>query len=99
MNQTFEQIFNKWRWKPIRNCPGRYVFADGASPLTVSEIAGSDLPVSEHSSETVPDQIIVRKFAGGGGMISYRKSADSYLHTLNDTEGFTRKLAQLGINI
>ena len=98
---TFQQVFERWDWKPIRNCPGRYVFAQGAVSLTVDEIAPGDFPVFECRSKAVPDQFLVVSFneKEGGGLISYRKSADSFLHTLCDEDGFLRKLRQLGVDI
>ena len=91
----FQKIFEKWDWKPIRNCPGRYMLAGGVSDLTVSEIAGNDSPVFEYRSDVVPDSFLVMKFDDGGGIISYRKGESSFLHTLNDEDGLTRKLDQL----
>jgi len=35
----------------------------------------------------------------GGGILSYRRSDGTYVHTLNTSEGFARKLAQLGIDL
>jgi len=34
-----------------------------------------------------------------GGLISYRQTNERYLHTLNNAEGFERKLASLGIEL
>jgi len=99
MSDDFQQIFQKWAWKPIRNCPGRYIFAAGTSPLTVSELAETGAAASEHQTELVPDKVFVLKFAGGGGLISYRKGEREFLHTLNDAKGFARKLIQLGIKL
>lgn len=96
---TFQKIFKKWDWKPIHNCPGRYIFAGGVSDLTVSDIAQSGNPVFEYSAEVIPDKFLVLKFDDGGGIISYRKTAGCFLHTLNDEEGLTRKLDQLQVEI
>ena len=92
---TFQKIFEKWNWKPIQNCPGRYIFSAGVSDLTVSDIAASRSPVLEYASQAVPDKFLVMKFDDGGGIISYRKSAGCFLHTLNDADGLARKLSQL----
>lgn len=52
--------------------------------------------VTEHSIEAAKDTVLVAPFADGG-LISYRRNDGSVLHTLNTSEGFARKLADLGI--
>ncbi len=96
---TFEEVLARWSWKPIRNCPGRFTFGEGTSKLTATEIVGTSLPVLEFRVETVPDKVLVMKFGDGGGLISYRKDENKFLHTLNNEEGFSRKLQQLRIAI
>jgi len=98
-NTTFQEVFNRWRWKSIRNCPGRYVFAEGVSSLKVGEIAACHFPVFEFVSKIARDRVLVMKFKDGGGIISYRKDDGRFLHTLNDADGLTRKLDQLQIKI
>jgi hypothetical protein len=95
----FQTVFERWTWKPIRNCPGRYIFAEGVSRLSVEELVGRGLPVFEFASEIVPDRMLVMKFDDGGGIISYKKERGCLLHTLNDTEGFTRKIGQLRLEV
>lgn len=96
---TFQEVFDKWDWKPIRTCPGRHIFAKGVSHLTLSEIVENDSTVFEHTTKVVPDTVLIVKLTDGGGLISYRKSETSFLHTLNDKEGFARKLNQLQIKL
>lgn len=97
--KTFREVFNRWTWKPIRHCPGRYIFAEGVSRLTAGELTEGNFPVLELSTEIAADKVIVMKFDdGSGGIISYKKDDSFFLHTLNDAEGFARKLAQLRIN-
>ena len=96
----FQQVFERWAWKPIRNCPGRYIFAPGAVSLTVNEIASGDFFVFDAESDVVPDTFLVMKFGDdSGGLISYRKSENSFLHTLGDEAGFLKKLKQLKVNL
>ena len=92
---TFSALFDRWAWHQIRNCPGRYVLAAGPVATPPEEIVpgGSG---SEHLCGTVPDPVIVTPFQDGG-LISYRKADETFLHTLNTREGFERKLRQLGI--
>ena len=94
---TFEQVFDKWNWKEIRHCPGRFIFARGRSRLTCEEIIGIEIKIYKFKSEKVVDEILVARFATGGGLVSYVKEEHQFLHTLNNEDGFTRKLHQLGI--
>lgn len=94
---TFEQVFDKWNWKEIHHCPGRFIFAEGRSRLTAEEIIGIDIKIYKFKSEMGVDEILVAKFATGGGLISYIKEDHQFLHTLNNEDGLMRKLHQLGI--
>lgn len=93
----FEQTFDKWNWTEIRNCPGRFIFAAGRSRLTAEEITGIEIKADKFTSEKAGDEILVVKFDTGGGLISYIKEDYQFLHTLNNEDGFTRKLQQLRI--
>lgn len=64
--------------------------------MPVTAIAGQEIQVTEHRSEAARDTVLVAVLAGGG-LISYRRSDGSFVHTLNTPEGFARKLKQLGI--
>jgi hypothetical protein len=94
---TFEQAFDKWNWKEIRNCPGRFIFARGRSRLTCGEITGIEIKIYKFKSEQVVDEILVARVDTGGGLVSYVKEDCQFLHTLNNEDGFTRKLRQLEI--
>lgn len=95
---TFDRIFATGNWKPIRNCPGRYIFIAGRNRLTAEEIVGHHIETCRFISEKIPDAVVVAKFATGGGLISYVKENETFLHTLNDADGFARKLQHLGID-
>ena len=95
---TFDELMGAWAWKPIRNCPGRYVLAGAASDLRPQELLGSEAEASEHRVPEARDAVLVAELPDGG-LISYRRDDGSYLHTLNTPEGFRRKLAQLGIDL
>lgn len=97
---TFAELFEKLSWRPIKNCPGRYVLqgAEGTPPR-VEELTGSELAVSEHKVSAARDPVLVAALRCGGGIISYRREDGSVLHTLNTPEGFHRKLRQLGLNL
>jgi hypothetical protein len=95
-NASFEQVYGSGNWQPIPNCPGRYVLRGVDRYLSLEAIAGQAIEVSEHNSAAARDTVLVSPIAGGG-MISYRRADGSFLHTLNNEEGFERKLKQLGI--
>lgn len=95
--KSFDELFRERNWRPIRNCPGRFVLRGSDARLSPAEILGqTDCRVSEHRVESAPDTVLVAKIKGGG-LISYRRADGSHLHTLNTPEGFERKLLQLGI--
>lgn len=93
---TFDEIESRWSWRPIRHCPGRWVWSAGPSCLSPAEIVQRQVPVTEHLVAAVKDPVIVVPLSDGG-LISYRKPDGTYIHTLNSREGFERKLRQLGI--
>ena len=93
---TFAALIDRWAWRPIPNCPGRYVLAAGPVAAPPEEIVPGASGGSEHVSVTARDPVIVTPFEDGG-LISYRKADGTFLHTLNTREGLDRKLLQLGI--
>lgn len=92
---TFSTLFDRWSWRQIRNCPGRYVLAAGPV-ATPPEAIVPGATGSAQACGTAKDTVIVTPF-DDGGLISYCKADGTYLHTLNTREGFERKLRQLGI--
>ena len=94
---TFRELFERLAWRPIPNCPGRYVLAAGPVATPPGDIV-PDAAISEHVSIVARDPVIVTAF-DDGGLISYRKADGTFLHTLNTGEGFERKLHQLGISL
>lgn len=95
--KSFAQLLKERNWKPIRNCPGRFVLGESEQRLSLADILGEDVSVSEHKVATARDTVLVSRLDEGGGLISYRRADGSLLHTLNTPEGFERKLRQLGI--
>ena len=105
---TFEELATRWTWRPIRNCPGRFVLSsertDATAPagvdpvlaLSPQDLAGPDTTLWAFDVPTARDRVIVGRL-DGGGLISYQRPDGSYLHTLNTADGFARKLEQLGI--
>ncbi|HEY0319708.1 MAG TPA: hypothetical protein VGC66_01935 [Pyrinomonadaceae bacterium] len=95
--KSFDQLFLERNWKPIRNCPGRYVLREAADNLSPAEILGEACSVTEHRVAAAKDTVLVLRLEAGGGLISYHRADKTLLHTLNTSEGFERKLLQLGI--
>ena len=93
---TLSALFDRWVWRPIPNCPGRYVLAGGPSATRPEDMVPGAYGGSEHVCVTARDPVIVTPL-DDGGLISYRKADGMFLHTLNTREGFERKLCQLGI--
>jgi hypothetical protein len=93
----FASLLDKFQVRAIRNCPGRYILAGAVSRIPPGDLI-RDATVREYQVKTAPDPVVVVTF-DGGGIISYRKADGSYLHTLNTSEGFKRKLEQLGISL
>jgi hypothetical protein len=97
---TFAELFETLSWKPIKNCPGRYVLQGATNNLLrVGELTGNIALGSAHKVSAARDLVLVAALEGGGGIISYQREDGSFLHTLNTPEGFHRKLRQLGINL
>ena len=92
----FTALLDRWAWRPIPNCPGRYVLAAGPVATPPEDFVPGARGGSEHASIMASDPVIVIPFEDGG-LSSYRKADGKFLHTLNTREGFERKLHQLGI--
>ena len=93
---SYAEIMGRYPWRPIPRCPGRYVMKSGPSPLSPGVVAGAE-PTIFHV-DTAPDPVFVVPLPDGG-LISYKKGSGFYIHTLCDSEGFSRKLEALGISI
>ncbi len=95
---TFYELTAKWDIRPIHNCPGRFVIRTQVPDLYPRELLGPDVEIHEFNVAAARDTVLVARL-GGGGLISYRRSDGTYLHTLNTDEGFERKLLDLGIEL
>src|SRR5262249_33011762 len=94
----FEEISKIRNWKPIRNCPGRYLLSEPNPSPDLEDLLGGPVEAREYRVEKARDAVVVVKL-DHGGIISFKRADGSFLHTLNTPEGFERKLAQLGIEI
>ena len=95
---TFDDIYERYNWRPIRDCPGRYVLRDASKELTVEQVMGVEVSVREFRVDGTPDVVLVAKFPGGG-LISFRKPTGVIVHTLNTPDGLARRLARFGIEL
>ncbi len=93
---TFDELLLRWKWEPIRNCPGRFKLVGVNPDLPPEVLLAPGARLLELHSKAAPDTVIVARVEGGG-LISYRRPDGTHLHTLNNAEGFSRKLRQLGI--
>jgi|SoiMethySBSTD1v2_1073268.scaffolds.fasta_scaffold18911_4 hypothetical protein len=92
---TFASLWASWHWRPIRNCRGRYCLVTSNSRLPVSALI-PDTPATIYCVRAARDPVLVVELEGGG-LISYLRKDGTLMHTLNTSEGFRRKLSQLGI--
>ena len=95
---TVPELLTAREWKPIPNCPGRYVLLKPEPDIVPVQMAQVDRAPLEFRVETAKDVVVVLPLEGGG-LISYRRPDGTYFHTLNTEFGFERKLAQLGITL
>lgn len=93
---TFDQLLSLWTWEQIPNCPGRYRLRGGASALKVQDLLGFEVELQTFVVARARDVVVVAR-AADFGIISYKRSDGSYIHTLNTPSGFERKLLSLGI--
>ena len=92
---TFDELVIQRNWKPIRNCPGRFLLV-GVRPDLPPEAVVGPAELLEFHVEAARDTVVVAQL-DEGGLISYKRADGTYLHTLNSLEGFLRKILQLGI--
>ncbi|MDR4496233.1 MAG: hypothetical protein R3B74_17805 [Nitrospirales bacterium] len=93
---TFQDLWCRWAWRPIRNCPGRFLLPLREDRLSFEQLTGRPCSPTYHHSPAAPDQVLVLPLPDGG-LITYLKADGHLLHTLNTPAGFIRKLTQLGI--
>lgn len=94
---NFEEVFRKFAWRAIRNCPGRFALSMELHSGSPEQLAPG-YEAREYCVDGAREPVAVVSFSDGG-LISYRKADGRYLHTLNTEDGFTRKLGELGIPV
>jgi len=95
---TFDEIRTKWELRPIRNCPGRFIIRTSEVDLSAQDLLGPDAEIQTFQVAAARDTVLVARM-DEGGLISYRRTDGTHLHTLNTADGFERKLRALGIEL
>jgi hypothetical protein len=98
MKATFQYLWTRWPWRPIRNCPGRFILPWTEQPISFEVLLDSSCIPQAFSSPAAKDQVLVVPLEEGG-LISYQPPDGRLIHTLNTPEGFSRKLRQLQISL
>ncbi len=93
---TRVELMARWKWRAIRNCPGRYVLSGVPADLPLKALIGPNAEKLEFRVEAAFDKVVVVRLVDGG-LITYERADGTCVHTLNDPQGFSRKLQQLGI--
>lgn len=91
---TFRDIYIRFNWRPIRNCPGRYTLLKDSINRFNDFYKTLEDPVI-YPPITGKDPVLVIPFEGGG-LISYRHEDGFLVHTLNNRDGFVRKMEDIG---
>ncbi len=92
------ELMTKWNYRPIRNCPGRFVLCRNQTEGMgdIDNLVATHPDGKSYRTPRTQDAVVVIKLEDGG-LISYCKPGGRYVHTLNTPEGFLRKLEQLEI--
>ena len=98
MKNTFQELYTRWPWRPIRNCPGRFILPRTEHPISYETLLGISFTPQSFLSPEAKDCVLVVPLEDGG-LISYRQTDGRLIHTLNTSEGFSRKLHQLGLTL
>ena len=95
---TFDTVKSLGTWMPIRGCPGRLVLKGTPPTYSITDLLGEGVNIQQFQSPRARDVVRV-VCLDDGGVISYKRSDGTWLHTLNTKEGFRRKLDQLEIGV
>jgi hypothetical protein len=94
---NFNTLKNKYDWKEINGCPGRFILKNKDKSLTIEKLVDEPVIINTSNSIKVKDFTLIVKLEDGG-IISYKKSDGYFIHTLNTIDGFHRKLKMLDID-
>ncbi|MBN2531640.1 MAG: hypothetical protein JXB88_02045 [Spirochaetales bacterium] len=91
----FDTLFAAYKWKPIYGCTGRFILRE-KNQYTIAELTQGRVDIKTFSTDRAQDMVCIVIF-DNGGIISYKKDDGSYVHTLNNKDGFIRKLKMLDL--
>jgi hypothetical protein len=92
---TFDEVWKRGVWVPIRDCPGRFVLHGRPPSFSLAELFGHEPEILRFPTPAARDCVLVVRLEDGG-VITYQRADGSFLHTLATAEGLGRKLTQLG---
>ncbi len=95
---SFHTLLARWPWKPIPHCPSRYVLSPRRLQLSLTELLNYPMNLKFTTSPLAKDPILVCRVSDGG-IISYQQPNGTLIHTLNTSEGFSRKIQQLELDL
>jgi hypothetical protein len=98
MKTTFQDLWARWPWRPIRNRSGRFVLPWTEQSISFEVLLDGSCISQVFSSPLAKDPVLVVPLEDGG-LISYRQTDGRLIHTLNTPEGFSRKLQQLEVTL
>lgn len=93
----FNTLKSKYIWKEIYGCPGRFILKNTDKKISIEKLLNENVKVNSLKSENAPDEVLIVRFKDGG-LISYKKSDNTFIHTLNNEEGFKKKVQMLKID-
>ena len=73
MKNTFQDLWVRWPWRPIRNCPGRFGLPRTEHPISFETLLGTSCVPQVFSSLEAKDCVLVMTLEDDG-LISYRQA-------------------------
>ncbi len=95
--RLFDELMMRWPFRPIPDCPGRFVLRGQGSDLSPEQILGTKLKTVEYQTPSTLDRVLVTEFEDGA-LLTFVKPNGTHVHTLNTLEGLHRRLRRLGIS-
>ncbi len=93
---TFDSLYSRFTWQPIRDCPGRFILRGVTATVGLVDLLDETMVAQRFDSVHAKDAVWVARF-DDGGVISYQRGDGTWLHTLCTPAGLKRKLRQLEI--
>lgn len=92
-----EDLLKRFQWEQIPNSTGRFTLSPSEKSLSVEALIESEeIEIKQYPSAN-PEEVIHVVKLEDGGLISYQRKDNRYIHTLNSESMFKRKQWELGI--